>query len=185
MSEEELARKLRRAAHLILFQHHRYPGAKGWELRKVVGRDYMKVIKLLREKLSDLGLDIKIVSEEGEDIASLSEMQLDKARFYVVSKHPLTLSEAALAGWRLDSLAVLAVTISFIASRHGKAPKKEVEKMLSEKFPEWKVSVELDRFIKKGYLSEDEEEVLYLGWRTKAEVDLKALLENIAGGQTS
>ena len=61
----------------------------------------------------------------------------------------------------------------------------EVKKMLSEKFPEWKVSAELDRFIRKGYLSEDEEGVLYLGWRTKAEVDLKALLESIAGGQVS
>ena len=185
MSEEALARKLRKAAHLILFQHHRYPGAKGWELRKVVGKDYMKVIKLLKERLSELGLDIKIVSEEGEDVESLSEMQLDKARFYIVSKHPLTLSEASLAGWRLDSLAILAAAIAFIASRHGKAPKKEVEKMLSEKFPEWKVSMELDRFIKRGYLAEDEEGMVYLGWRTKAEVDLKALLENIAGGQVS
>lgn len=183
MSEESLARKLRKAAHLILFQHHRYPGARGWELRKVVGRDYMKAVRILREKLNTLGLDIKVVLEDGEDVSSATEAQLNKARFYVVSKHPMTLSEAALAGWRLDSLAVLAATVALIATRHGKAPRREVEGVLSEKFPEWKISMELDRFIKRGYLLEDDEGMLYLGWRARAEIDLKALLESIGGAR--
>lgn len=175
MSEEiTISKKLRKAALLLLFQHHRFPGAKGWELRKALGKDYMKIIKLLDRKLEELGLEIKIVHEDGcED-----EKNLDRARFYVVCKSPVI---EELSGWRMDSIAVLAASIAYIVSKQGKVNKQEIEELLREKFPDWKIKQDLNNFIRRGYLSEDEAGNLYIGWRTRAEIDKKTLLEIIAG----
>jgi len=35
----------------------------------------------------------------------------------------------------------------------------------------------IDRYIRAGYLSQDENRQLYLDWRTRAEVDEKALVD--------
>jgi hypothetical protein len=51
-----------------------------------------------------------------------------------------------------------------------------VEELLSEKLPGWKVGLNIDRYIRYGYLQEDDNEQLYLDWRTRAEVDEKALI---------
>ena len=40
---------------------------------------------------------------------------------------------------------------------------------------------DIDRFIRRGYLEEDDEGMLYVGWRTRAEVDQKALLGLLLG----
>ena len=61
-------------------------------------------------------------------------------------------------------------------ARGGKAPRADVEALLREKLPDWRVRTGLERFLRSGYLGEDEEGMLYLGWRTLAEVDLKSLL---------
>lgn len=177
MSEEaSLSKKIKKAALLLLFQHHRLPGARGWELRKALGKDYMKVIRLLNRRLNELGLEVKIV-HEGESEGHVEE-DLDRARFYVVSRSPMI---DVLSGWRIDTLAVLAASIAYIASKQGKASRQEVEELLKEKFPDWKIEQDLNNFIRKGYLSEDESKNLYIGWRTRAEIDVKALLEVIAG----
>lgn len=176
-----ISRKLKKAAQLLLFQHHRLPGAKGWELRKVLGKDYMKVIKLLERRLEELGLEIKIVYEDGLDHQTPTEEDLDQARFYVICKSPLQLGEASLSGWRIDTLAVLAAALAYITSKQGKVARREVEDLLREKFPDWKVDQDLNRFIRRGYLNEDEEGNLYIGWRTRAEIDLKTLISIIAG----
>ena len=41
------SRKIKRAVHLLFFRRHRKPGVKGWELRKKLGSNYPKVLKLL------------------------------------------------------------------------------------------------------------------------------------------
>ncbi|MEM4721473.1 MAG: hypothetical protein QXT73_05370 [Candidatus Methanomethylicaceae archaeon] len=182
MSEDvTISRKLKKAAQLLLFQHHRLPGAKGWELRKVLGKDYMKIIKLLERRLEELGLEIKIVYEDGLDHQTPTEADLEQARFYVICKSPLQIGETSLSGWRIDTLAVLAAALAYITSKQGRANRREVEDLLKEKFPDWKVDQDLNRFIRRGYLDEDEEGNLYIGWRTRAEIDRKTLVSIIAG----
>ncbi|MCK4222828.1 hypothetical protein KAX01_00895, partial [Candidatus Bathyarchaeota archaeon] len=58
-----------------------------------------------------------------------------------------------------------------------KAPRKEVEQLLKNKLPGWRVDINLDRYIRVGYLDQDEHGQLYLDWRTRAEVDEKALVD--------
>ncbi len=182
MSEDAtISKKLKKASQLLLYQHHRLPGAKGWELKKFIGKDYFKVVKLLERKLDDLGLEVKIVFEDGLEHPKASEEELERARFYILSKSPIQSSEVSLSGWRIDTLAVLAASLSFITSKQGKATRREVEDLLNEKFPDWKVDQDLGRFLRRGYLAEDEEGNLFIGWRTRAEIDRKALLGIIAG----
>lgn len=188
MTEEAAAyaRKLKRAAQMLFFQRHRVPGLRGWELRKSLGKDYMKVVELLNFELGKLGLQVKVIPEAGETehLEKLSEEELDRARFYVTLGSPPTATETHLAGWRVDDLAVLAASLAYILARQGKAPRSDVEKILKEKLPEWRVNLSLDRFIKMKYLALDEDGVLRLDWRTRAEVDLKTLLKLLLTEET-
>ena len=182
MSEDAtISKKVKKAAQLLLYQHHRLPGAKGWEIKKISGKDYMTIIKLLERKLDGIGLEVKVVYSDGLEHLTPTEDDLEQARFYVLSKSPIQTGEASLSGWRIDTLAVLAASLAFITSKQGKAPKRDVEELLQEKFPDWKVDQDLNRFIKRGYLDEDESGILYIGWRTRAEIDLKKLMGIIAG----
>jgi len=95
----------------------------------------------------------------------------------VTLRGELTPKESKMIGWRIDDLAGLAVAISYIISKKGQAPRKDVEELLSEKLPGWKVSLNIDRYIRYGYLQQDDNEQLYLDWRTRAEVDEKALID--------
>lgn len=186
MGEEEAAayaRKVKRAAQLLLFQRHRKPGIKGWELRKNLGRDYVKVVELLNLELERLGLKVNTVYEEASSPKSPSEEQLEKARFFVTLDKTLTASDATSSGLRLDDVAVLSVAIAFIISNQGKAPRKDVEELLKDKMPSWRAELNLDRFIRRGYLFEDENGLLHLDWRTRAEVDPKTLTELILSEQ--
>jgi hypothetical protein len=79
-------------------------------------------------------------------------------------------------GWRIDDLAGLAITISYIISKKGQAARKDVEKLLSEKMPNWKIGLNIERYIRYGYLGQDDNGQLFLDWRTRAEVDQKALI---------
>jgi len=172
---------LRKAAQLIFFKRHMEPGVKGWELRRRLGSDYPKVIQLLDERLRELGLTVKIVFEDGAESENPTIEQLDKARFYVTLREELTLEDAKMIGWRIDDLAALAVTLAYIISKGGKAPRKEVEDLLKVKIPEWRVEMNLNRYLKSGYIIEDEREMLYLGWRARAEVDEKKLIDLLLG----
>ena len=82
-----------------------------------------------------------------------------------------------LVGWRIDDLAGLAVSLAFIISKGGKASRKDLEDLLKMKLPGWRVDMNLNRYLRLGYLIEDENEQLYLGWRARAEVDQKKLIE--------
>jgi len=171
------ASKMKRAIHMLFFQRHKKPGVKGWELRKSLGSDYPKVLKILDDYLKGLDLQVKTVFEGERIIEKPSWEELDKARFYVTLRGELTPKEPKMVGWRIDDLAGLAITISYIIAKKGKAPRKEVEELLREKLPGWKVGINVDRYIRYGYLTQDENEQLYLDWRTRAEVDQKALID--------
>lgn len=181
MSEEaELRRKIRRAVQLLLLQRPRSPGVKGWELRKTLGREYIQLMDVVNEELGRLELEVKSVGEEGEPIEDY-----DKARFYVIMKQPPPTSELVSGGWRVDDLAILAATLGYLLSRHGKAPRRDVEKLLKEKFPRWKVDLDLDRYIRRGYLAQIESETLVVGWRTRAEIDQKTLMNILLSSSSS
>jgi hypothetical protein len=67
--------------------------------------------------------------------------------------------------------------VASIIAKKGKAPRDEVESLLRDKLPGWRVDINIDRYIKAGYLSQDDNNQLYLDWRTRAEVDEKALVD--------
>ena len=175
--EAEISRKLKRASQLLFFQRHRKPGLRGWELKKALGKDFMSIIDVLNSELDKLNLQVKAVFEDVEVTDKPSEEQLDRARFFITIKNPLTVSDIIASGLRIDDIAALASTIALIISRQGKAPRSDVEQILREKFPKWRVDMNLDRFIRNGYLLKDENNVLYIGWRARAEIDQKMLME--------
>jgi hypothetical protein len=179
------AAKVKRATHMLFFRRHMKPGVKGWELHKSLGADYPKVLDVLDDYLKNLDLQVRTVFEEGEKPKAEKPTveELDKARFYVTLRGDLTPKEAKMIGWRVDDLAGLAVAISYIISKKGQAPRKDVEDALGEKLPGWKVGLNLDRYIRYGYLTEDENGQLYLDWRTRAEVDQKALIDTLLSAE--
>ena len=172
------ARKMKRAVHLIFYRRHRQPGVKGWELRRSLGSDYPQVLDLLDDYLEKLDLTVKPVLEEEPNPPENPTLdQLDKARFYVTLRGSLTQRETKLVGWRIDDLAGLAVSLGYIISKGGKAPREDVEALLRLKLPGWRVEMNLNRYLRSGYLTEDENGLLYLDWRTRAEVDQKKLID--------
>jgi hypothetical protein len=178
------ASKVKRATHMLFFRRHQKPGVKGWELRKALGSDYPKVLNVLEDNLKNLDLQVKTVFEEGKTPTEKPSLdELDKARFLVTLRGDLTPKEAKMIGWRIDDLAGLAITISFIISKKGQTNRKEVEKLLGEKIPDWKVGPNLDKYIRYGYIQQDDNEQLYLDWRTRAEVDEKVLISTLLGSE--
>lgn len=173
-SRTRAERKLKRAAQLLLFRQHRLPGVKGWELKRALGEDYLEVLEVLNAALDNLGMKVKRISEEGSGDAGKNE-KAERDRFVVVLTSPVV--EKA-SGERIDTIAMLSATLAYIVSKQGKASRKAVEAFLSAKFPQQRILFALDRFIKQGYLGEDNN-VLYIGWRTRAEVDRKTLLDLI------
>lgn len=178
------ARKVKRVAHLLFYKRHRKPGVKGWELRKTLGSDYPKVLKILDNYLEKLDLQIKTIFEEEKPPEKPTLADLDKARFYVTLRGDLESKEGKLIGWRIDDIAGLAIAISYVISKKGRAPREEVEELLRSKLPGWRVDMNLGRYIRYGYLAEDEGGQLYLDWRTRAEVDQETLIDLLLGTET-
>jgi hypothetical protein len=179
------ASKVKRATHMLFYRRHQKPGVKGWELHKALGVDYPKVLSILDDYLKSLDLQVKTVFEEEKTPSGKPSLEeLNKARFYVTLRGELTPKESKMIGWRIDDLAGLAVTVSYIISKKGQAPRKDVEELLGEKLPGWKVGLNIDRYIRYGYLQQDDNEQLYLDWRTRAEVDEKALIDLLLRSET-
>ncbi len=179
------ASKMKRATHMLFYRRHQKPGVKGWELHKALGADYPKVLEVLDDYLKSLDLQVKTVFEEEKTPSGKPSLEeLDKARFYVTLRGELTPKEPKMIGWRIDDLAGLAVAVSYIISKKGEVPRKDVEELLSEKLPGWKVGLNIDRYIRYGYLQQDEKDQLYLDWRTRAEVDEKALINLLLRSET-
>jgi hypothetical protein len=172
------ASKMKRATHMLFYRRHQKPGVKGWELHKALGADYPRVLEILNDYLKSLDLQVKTFFEEEKTPAKKPLVEeLDKARFFITLRGELTPKETKMIGWRIDDLSGLAVTVAYIISKKGQAPRKDVEKLLNEKLPGWKVGLNIDRYIRYGYLQQDEKDQLYLDWRTRAEVDEKALID--------
>lgn len=172
------ATKIKRAVQLLFYKRHREPGMKGWELRRKLGSDYPKIVSLLDDYLDKLGLTVKtIFDENGTSPENPTLAQLDKARFYVTLKKIQSSNMTKLVGWRIDDLAGLAVSLGFIISKGGKVTRKDLANFLKIKLPGWRVNYNLDQYIRVGYLVEDENEQLFIGWRTRAEIDQKKLID--------
>lgn len=178
-------RKLKRATHLLFYKRHRMPGVKGWELRKYLGSDYPKVLGLLDTYLEKLDLQVRTVFEGETPSEKPSSEQLDRARFFITLRGGLTPKETKLSGWRIDDTAGLAIAIALVISKKGRVPRDEVEGMLRDKLPGWRVDVNIDRYIRAGYLAQDENRQLYLDWRTRAEVDEKTLVNLLLAAEGS
>ncbi|MDR0372536.1 MAG: hypothetical protein LBI79_03095 [Nitrososphaerota archaeon] len=175
------AGKVKKIAQMLFYKRHAKPGVKGWELHKALGSDYPKVLDVLDDYLAPMDMEVKTVFEEEKISEKPTLEELDKARFFVVLRDVATKDK--LMGWRIDDLAGLAVTISYIISKKGQTNRKDVEKLLGEKIPGWKVGLNLDRYIRHGYIMQDERGQLFLDWRTQAEVDQKKLIEMLLSAE--
>lgn len=164
---EAVREKVERAAQLILFKRHREPGAKSWELKKTLGKRYPEIVDMLDQELQKFGLTVKEINE-GED---------KPTRYYATMKGHPRLSDRTF-GWRIDDMACLTIILSYIQSKRGKAPTDEIKELLKEKLPKWKVEQNINRFSKMGYISEDDG-MLYMDWRARAEIDQKEMLEQL------
>jgi hypothetical protein len=176
--------KLKHAIHLLLFKRGKMPGAKEWELKASLGKNYREVIKQLDALLADFDLEVKRVEPDRSQASQLVEgplgENLDDARYLITLRGTLSPKEARLSGWRIDNLAALTIAITYVVTKQGKAPREEVEKLLAQKVGRWKTLTLLDAFVRNGYLKEDEAGSLSLGWRTTSEVNLRDLMTLLA-----
>ena len=179
-AERAYARKVKDAVQLLFFTHHRLPGVRGWELRKELGSDWMNVLDVLDKQLKPLDLQVTRAFDE-PDIIEPTAAQLQDARYYVTLRGTVDQKAAKTIGWRIDDIAGLAVSVAYLISKQGKSPRVDVERVLEEKLPGWRVKLNVDRYIQQGYLGEDEQGVMYLDWRSRAEIDTKKLVDLVVG----
>jgi len=184
-AERAYARKVRDAVHLLFFRHHRLPGVRGWELRQRLGPEWVEVLEVLDSQLKPLDLRVTHVFDDPDLYAEPTRAQLADARYYVTLRGTAEQKTAKTIGWRIDDIAGLAVAVAYLISKQGKAPRRDVEKVLAEKLPGWRVRMNLDRYIGEGYLGEDDGGFLYLDWRSRAEIDQKQLVDLILGFRRS
>jgi hypothetical protein len=170
--------KLKRAVHLLLFRRGKIPGAREWEFKEKVGRNYEQVLAQLNELLSELDLEIKKVAEpRTEEMTTVGgRAGLEEARYFVALKGTLGVKEAKMIGWRIDNLAALSASVAYLVSKQGKARREDLEKLLAQKFGRWKAITLVDIFLRSGYLEEDDAGTMSLGWRTRSEIDLRTLM---------
>jgi len=180
-SEETFySEKIKRAAHLLFFKRGKIPGARAWELRTGLGKGYSQVISQLDESLKDLDLEVKRVEVDAlSDIKPHGDGEEDY-RYFVRLKGTLTPKEARMTGWRIDNLAALAACLSAVVSKQGKCERKELEELIGHKAGRWRSLTLMDTFLRTGYLEEDEEGLMKIGWRTRAEMDLQSLMLLVA-----
>lgn len=176
-AERAYSRKVKEAVHLLFFKHHRLPGVRGWELRQELGPEWLDVIDVLDGQLKPLDLKVTRALDDPDLITEPTRAQLADARFYVTMAGTVDQKTAKTIGWRIDDIAGLAVTVAFLISKQGKSPRVDVEKTLAEKLPGWRTKMNIDRYIEQGYLGEDDRGILFLDWRSRAEIDQKQLVD--------
>lgn len=176
-AERAYARKAKHAAHLLFFKHHRLPGVRGWELRQELGPEWQEVLDVLDSQLKALDLQVTRVFDDPDLYAEPTRAQLADARYYITLRGTVEQKTAKTIGWRIDDIAGLSVAVAYLISKQGKAPRRDVEKVLAEKLPGWRAKMNIDRYIGEGYLGEDEGGILYLDWRSRAEIDQKRLVD--------
>lgn len=174
MTEAVPPEKIKRAAHLLLFRRGRRPGARDYELRNRLGPNYPAVIERLNEVLKDLDLEVRGISDPGV----YGEEESGK-RYVAVLKGTMTPADARLSGWKIDTLAGLAAALALVLSKQGKVPREDLEDLLADKLGRWRTEALVDTFERSGYLQEDVDGFLALGWRAYAEVDFKELVTRL------
>lgn len=175
-TQQVYQRKLKDAVHILFFKHHKLPGVRGWELRKELGSNWQNVLEVLDKQLQPLDLTVTRVLEE-PDIVDPTNSQLQDARYYITMRGTVDQKTAKTIGWRIDDIAGLAVSVAYIISKQGKSTRQDVERVLQEKLPGWRVKLNIDRYIHQEYLGEDDQGILFLDWRSRAEVDSKKLVD--------
>jgi uncharacterized protein with von Willebrand factor type A (vWA) domain len=165
---------------LLFFKRGRVPGARAWELKTGLGKEYLKVLTQLDESLKDLDLEVKKVESQILSDYKPGPDGEQESRYFVRLKGTLTPKEARMTGWRIDNLAALAACLSLVVSKQGKSERKELEGVIGQKVGRWRALTLMDAFLRSGYLEEDEEGLVKLGWRTRAELDLESLMMLIA-----
>lgn len=174
MTEVVAPEKVKRAAHLLLFRRGRRPGARDWELKNRLGPNYAPVLERLNEILADVDLEVRAISEpgiEGEEAAG--------RRYVAVLKGTLTASDARTSGWRIDTLGGVAAAVALTLAKQGRVPREELEDLLADKLGRWRSEALVDTYERSGYLQEDADGFLSLGWRAYAEVDVKELVARL------
>jgi len=178
--------KVKRAAHMLFFKRGRVPGARSWELKTGLGKGYAKVLEQLDETLKDLDLEVKKVDPQiVSDYKPRPDDGEEESRYFVRLKGTLAPKEARLCGWRIDNLAALAASLALVVSKQGKSERKEIETVIGNKAGRWRALTLMDTFLRSGYLEEDEEGLVKLGWRTRAELDLPSLMMLLAESKAS
>jgi hypothetical protein len=170
--------KMKKALLLLLIQNKFIPGVKGWELRKYIGSKYPYILKLLDKELEDYGLKVKIVFDESiKDAENPTLNDYDKAHIYITSSSPIYYS---LKGqFNIEELGCLSACIIYIISKSNNANLQELINFLSSKIPKIKAKGYVEKFKRKGYLK-IKDNIVSIGWRTKAEIDLDALVKLLA-----
>src|SRR6266699_2395411 len=140
----------------------------------------LKVLTALDESLNDLDLEVKKVESHVLSDYKPGPDREEESRYFVRMKGTLTPREARMTGWRIDNLAALAACLSLIVSKQGKSERKELEEAIGQKVGRWRALTLTDAFLRSGYIEEDEEGLVKLGWRTRAELDLESLMMLIA-----
>src|SRR5881397_1454342 len=172
--------KLKRAAHMLFFKRGKIPGARTWELRTGLGKGFQNVVSQLDESLKGLDLEVKKVEVDNLTDSGLKNGGEEEYRYFVRLRGTLTPKEALMSGWRIDNLAALAACLALIVSKQGKCERKELETLVGHKAGRWRALTLMDTFLRTGYLEEDEEGLVKLGWRTRAELDLQSLMMLVA-----
>jgi hypothetical protein len=166
---------------MLFFKRGRIPGARSWELKTGLGKGYSKVLEQLDENLKDLDLEVKKVEPQTlSDFKPGLDDSEEESRYFVRLKGTLAPREARLCGWRIDNLAALAASLALVVSKQGKSERKELENVIGNKAGRWRTMTLMDTFLRSGYLEEDEEGLVKLGWRTRAELDLPSLMTLLA-----
>ncbi len=172
--------RVKRAAHMLFFKRGKIPGARNWELRTGLGKGFQNVLSQLDESLKDLDLEVKKVEVDSlTDSGPKGEGEEDY-RYFVRLRGTLAPREARMSGWRIDNLAALAACLALVVSKQGKCERKELEALIGHKAGRWRALTLMDTFLRTGYLEEDEEGLVKLGWRTRAELDLQSLMMLVA-----
>lgn len=175
-AERAYSKKIKEAVQLLFFKHHMLPGVRGWELRQELGSDWLNVIDVLDTQLKPLDLKVTRVLENPEAVEP-TNAELSDARFYITMRGSVDQKAAKTIGWRIDDIAGLAVSIAYLISKQGKAPRPEVERILGEKLPGWRTKMNVEKYITQGYLGENDKGIVYINWRSRAEVDQKQLVD--------
>jgi len=90
--------KLKRAMHLLVFRRGKMPGAKEWELKEKLGRNYEQVLAQLNQLLSELDLEIRKVKEQTASDTLRPGNPIDENRYYIALKGTMGLKEAKMIG---------------------------------------------------------------------------------------